>query len=527
MKKLCSLLYRELRINRRYYLLSALMPIIISALACFALYSYKETADFTETIVTLASLMVLITAVFSFAVENVHEQDIKSGWLKYSYSLPVSAHERACAVLLKFFSAVAASSALGMILVCLIHSFCGVKFGVSYAAFLAVIIDIMLVVQTVSGFFIYRSKTAEEIKKNSNYGGFLSMLIVVGAMFALLKKCGIDFSSLGANNGGAPQMNTNFLSMINNKVLLWAAPLLIVLSVCYYFSVKVAVQNAFGASAASHKNKSAAKADKKNFDITAPHSEPIGFLYKELRENRATIIAVIGVPLFALLFMTLVYTVYCLTGSSERSISALPDILTSTLSRLLMILLGFLASGALMLGIFGGGDKRLHGYYILSLPDGAKKQVYTKYVLHFAMCGIYFVSSVFTECFIGTLRWFIVGEEMMSLTAIHVGIFFFMLLGNSFRFPVMIRYGKKRGGIIFILLLLCLGAVAIVIFALLPEKIIHIITDWIMEFLKSGSIGDVMTLVMSITQFVCVGAYILSYKISLKLFKKGVEDYGG
>lgn len=114
---------------------------------------------------------------------------------------------------------------------------------------------------------------------------------------------------------------------------------------------------------------------------------------------------------------------------------------------------------------------------------GVKKFLYTKYVLSFAMCGLYFVSSYFAETLIATIRWFALGEELISFTSIFVLIFFTLILMNSFSIPMMIRFGEKKGSIINLIIVLCIALAAISVLSFIPRDIQDKVFAWLAGFM--------------------------------------------
>ncbi len=186
----------------------------------------------------------------------------------------------------------------------------------------------------------------------------------------------------------------------------------------------------------------------------------MGFLYKELRQNKKSICAVIILPFLILVFLTGIIAIASLNEENGGD-GWIVRTLTSDAIRIVSIALGFFIVSGLLLSVFHGDYKKLWAYFTASAPMGVKKFLYTKYVLSFAMCGLYFVSSYFAETLIATILWFALGEELISFTSIFVLIFFTLILMNSFSIPMMIRFGEKKGSIIHLIIVLCIALAAI------------------------------------------------------------------
>ena len=112
----------------------------------------------------------------------------------------------------------------------------------------------------------------------------------------------------------------------------------------------------------------------------------------------------------------------------------------------------------------------------------------------------------------------------MSFTGIFIIIFFMLILQNSFSIPTTLRYGEKKGNIINLIVILSVAIAAILALALIPREIQDMVFSWLAGFL-TGDHGDLTVLLLGIFPAFSVGAYILSYKISCKIFMKGVNEY--
>ncbi len=232
---------------------------------------------------------------------------------------------------------------------------------------------------------------------------------------------------------------------------------------------------------------------------------------------------VIVLPFIIQAFLTLVIAILSLSDKSVGD-DWIVRTLTSDLIRIVAIALGFLSVSGLLLSVFHGDDKKLWAYFTASVPQGVKKYLYTKYVLSFAMCGLYFVSSYVAETLVATIRWFAIGEEMGSFMSIQIIIFFALVFMNSFVIPLMLRFGEKRGSLINVIIILSLAIAAIVILSILPRDIQDKVFEWLSGFM-TGEHGDLTMLLIGLFSALSVVAYILSYKLSCKLFMTGVNEY--
>ena len=144
-----------------------------------------------------------------------------------------------------------------------------------------------------------------------------------------------------------------------------------------------------------------------------------------------SICTVILLPFLILIFLTGCIAIVSLNGEYGGD-GWIVRTLTSDVMRLVSIAIGFFSVSGLLLSVFHGDDKKLWAYFIASAPMGVNKFLYTKYVLSFAMCGLYFVSSYFAETLLATVSWLVLGKELISFASIFILIFFALILQNSF-----------------------------------------------------------------------------------------------
>ena len=89
---------------------------------------------------------------------------------------------------------------------------------------------------------------------------------------------------------------------------------------------------------------------------------------------------------------------------------------------------------------------------------------------------------------------------------------------------MMLRFGEKQGGIINVIIILCLAIAAILVLSFIPREIQDKVFAWLAGFI-TGDHGDLTMLLLGLFPGFSVGAYILSYKVSCKIFMKGVNEY--
>ena len=169
--------------------------------------------------------------------------------------------------------------------------------------------------------------------------------------------------------------------------------------------------------------------------------------------------------------------------------------------------------------LFAVDENRTCCAFAMSLPQGAKGHVEAKYyyilILNISIMFLTFVSDTITTAMLG---------GVLNNSVIIVIIFVFSLLLSAIEIPFMIRFGSQRGVAIK-------GAVIGAVFILSALYFLFGDISWLftnddpleafMTWLQSGDI----VFWLSLFPYISIAAFWLSCKISVKLFRKGAENY--
>ncbi len=524
MTKFRSLIFRELKICRKWYIIGFLSLLAFSAFVILITFFLNNLFDglpenIRKSLTEMFSMLAVLYSTVIFSNSNAFKSDLNSGWLGYSYALPITAAERAAVKLICFIGTQAISMLLGIACAFIINTVAGAQFQIGYVVLQFIVLDLLLLSKIITDFFALRARNTDEYKKMQDKGGLVCLASLVLVALVVLKCVGFDFGALLKQDSSEP-LYFDIISMLTGEMLFLIIPLTLALLALHFAVIYHHLQYAFPGGAKIKRAKVKAEA---SINLTAPHSEPVGFLYKEIRQNSKSILAVILLPFIILVFLTLCLAIVSLSEKYGGD-NWILEMLTSDAIRLASIAIGFLSVSGLLMSVFHGDDKKLWAYFTACLPMGVNKFLYTKYVLSFAMCGLYFVSCYVAETLIATISWFALGEEIMSFTGIFIIIFFMLILQNSFSIPTTLRYGEKKGNIINLIVILSVAIAAILALALIPRDIQDMVFAWLAGFL-TGDHGDLTALLLGLFPACSVGAYILSYKVSCKIFMKGVNEY--
>ncbi|MGN1135918.1 MAG: ABC-2 transporter permease [Oscillospiraceae bacterium] len=251
-----------------------------------------------------------------------------------------------------------------------------------------------------------------------------------------------------------------------------------------------------------------------------------GLLYKELVLNRKS--------LFALAFVDmLIYVIlFFLFGSAVKesvfepsSYSDAADIFSCIYALLIFIFVLIIQPQ-----IFSTDESKRWGAFISSSPAQESGQIYSKYMFSFVMLIVSYIWSYFAEGIFDAALSVYYGFENDSVLSLNVSfaMVFAVLLLSAVEFPFYVRFGSKIGssvkmGIFFGIIMLA------AVYLLFGDLSVFGSLDSLWEFLSGvingEAFGDVAIFVLSLCALGAFGLYILSFKISCRLYMKGVENF--
>ncbi|MBR5513449.1 MAG: ABC-2 transporter permease [Ruminococcus sp.] len=514
MTKLRSLLFRELKLTRKTNILMFFLLIVMSGFYTVGIYAVKndpESGNMAEIMVLMLSSVLSVLCSMPGLMQNESfVKDINSNWLRYSYTLPVTSKERAVVkVLHKNGGVIILMLLFYLPAVALFCHIAETEFLGTYVTVYALVYAAMMLVGMLSSFFTLSARSVDEYKKQSTRYGLTSLVVLIIAALIFYKKIRSVF-----NNYVGIELDKIY-NFINASWLIWLIPLIILLNIADYLVIKNRMKSAFS-------DISVKKKAEITEAISDTHDYPTGFFYKELKQNRLSIVLVAILPLLiTVLSLGMMYTV---SLSEEISFkSALADGEWKLLHYICIVLGVFFAS-SLIMNVFSGDDNKLWAFFAASTPDGVKRFMYNKYVLCFAMTGLYMVMSIFSENLYDTIKFIITGKESSNITTVFIIIFYMLIFFNSIDIPLMFRFGQKKGSIIKTTAMLVIAIVAVIIWENIPyewQDAIFYAVDGVLK----GQASDEMLLITPICILLCLAAYPMSYNISCKLFMKGVNNY--
>lgn len=232
-----------------------------------------------------------------------------------------------------------------------------------------------------------------------------------------------------------------------------------------------------------------------------------GLIYKEWKQNRWYILSMIlcgTAPLLTLFFLKGEITD---TGSID-------------LFRTVGLVIGFLAAGALQIMVLRGDDRKLFGYWITTTADGYRGFLRVKYEIIFAMIVLFFTSTRLFDDGYCAIAADMGLTEINPVSGIAMPIVFVQILLRAVDIPFTYRFGSKKGSIIKLIYMVA-GTLLITVLLLLNPSI----CEGIVNLFNNAFSGNTGSLIISAALVAILALYYLSYRVTCKLYLKGVEQY--
>lgn len=231
-----------------------------------------------------------------------------------------------------------------------------------------------------------------------------------------------------------------------------------------------------------------------------------GLVYKEWKQNRWYILSMIVcgfAPLIVLLIM-------------HDEIKDIGD----TPIRIGGLIAGFLAAGALQMLVLRGDDRKLWGYWITASADGYKGFLRVKYEMIFGMIVLFMFSvQLMDMCFIAVAA-DMGTSDAMQISGIALPLCFVQILLRAVDIPFVYRFGSKKGSFVKMICLIVLTIILLALLILNTDRY-----DTIIAMCKKVINVQNSSLILSVGLVVCLALYYLSYRITCRLYLKGVEQY--
>ena len=253
-----------------------------------------------------------------------------------------------------------------------------------------------------------------------------------------------------------------------------------------------------------------------------------GTVYKELVQNRFFLLCGLFLP-------PLVYAAAVLMGLIMKAGAGFTwtDFLSGFLAdgvlfRIVPVVLLAAYFGMRMMaaGVFSQDESKRKSVMMAAVPDGTARQIYGKYVAVFMACALFYVSALFTDSFFGWIVFRVTGEMPLNMNSLLILMLFVQMFLRSLDMPFLVRFGSKYGKYVLILTYILAAIVIMITILYVPafENIIEVIWDWCSR-LMNGELEEEAQFIVSAFPVAAIAAYLISYRISCRLWLKGVANY--
>ena len=173
---------------------------------------------------------------------------------------------------------------------------------------------------------------------------------------------------------------------------------------------------------------------------------------------------------------------------------------------------------------FEPDERKKWADFITSSPQGTTGQIGAKYyfVLILAILGLFWctiLENIYAVVF---------PEVQLSVGNLCITFFYIQLLTVSIEIPFVVRFGSKVGSMIKALTLI-LVILVVVVYALFGDLSIFgsidSFYDWLLNLISGNSKSDILLYISAIFPYLSIALFYLSYRISCKLYLRGVEEY--
>lgn len=246
----------------------------------------------------------------------------------------------------------------------------------------------------------------------------------------------------------------------------------------------------------------------------------LGLIYKDIIANKKTfLLMLIG---FAA-FNTWPFLPALVSEDFSSAMRSFPAMFQGLF--LLMTISSFYLTGMIEDGFMVQDESRKWAYFIASTEDGVKRLVGSKYML----CVLLTMATGYTCILCNKMAFDLLGDEIPDLQIIIISLFYIQMICRAFSYPFIFAFGAKIGGSAKSVALLVIVAAGLT-YLLFGD--LSFITDHSDELWDKffGLLTD-MTQSWKISMALYIGClvtpviYWLSYKLSCKVYMKGVERF--
>lgn len=515
-KKTKALLFREFRLSKKSIIITLCLCLGFSLIYSVPfIYKLTDPAVFEgfDIRIIIGQMIYLLPVMWilpasggsTTGMEDVLKKDADSGWLIYSYTLPITPRERADVRFGRRMVLITAAAVMSVICVIILCAMSGCPYEPEMICPVFITLAFALVNMCITEYFILSARIMEEMKKAYTKAGFITMALMAGIIAAV-------FAALNSYIKSDAMSDEIIISMPMPP--LWTLFISLPVSAAAAYAVYRIMLDRMSSAYPI-----AAAAKEKSFsDNMEAKTITSGYVYMQIARNKKPLILSALMPLMMKTLFTAAYTCFSLLDSEfdEKLIFSVP-------MRILAAVLSVVIVSAFTSSTFEG-DKKLWSYFVCASPQGVRGYLYSEYLVCIAMAALATVGGVFAENLFDTVSFLVTGEEAASLSSIYIEGFFVFLLIAAADIPLMIRFGPKKGSYIKTIAGIALAIIGTAVIASENEGVMELIAG-IYRFISGEETNDALLLIITAFPLCGILACAASFFVSKKLYMKGVNDY--
>lgn len=177
-----SLVFREWKLSKKHYILRTVIFALLSTLFLLTTYSMGKEADQGKSSVDgflfiMAYFIGIVAAVIVAEDNGVYKADVKSGWLNYSWTLPITAFEKAMSKYIFKGGLVSVGMITTVMVIAGMYALCGGNFNIQSTYLFFIVVDAVLLYDLVRQIIIMHAVDVKSLKKMGNIAGIILAVI--------------------------------------------------------------------------------------------------------------------------------------------------------------------------------------------------------------------------------------------------------------------------------------------------------------------------------------------------------------
>ena len=525
MKCFFAMYKREFRISRKSDVLRVLLGLGLLLFFWLIMVTLKSDALMDETIMesnrdAIKSFPLVISFILMYLFHltnttgNNHKSDINSGWLNYSYTLPIASSARCGALFLYRLTLTFIGFMISIVNEIATAVLWDRDFNTSilvYPLLFAVLITLIFLPKD---FFLFKARNGEEYKKQEMLGNVFSVAVMLIAFYILMKATGFDFFEFLNNE----EYQSPSLPSFGVSALAWALPLFAATCAIDYYILYDRLKNSYNTAA----EQTADNGKEACYSVNTSTDSPKGFVYLFLSQNKTPILLGLAIPFACILLPFISNGVDVIIR--DKSVKTMFNSSSSVPVLIAMYIIGYMGINVVTGLVFGSDNKKLFAYFVASTPGGVKDYVRKKYLICLGI-NLAFHAGFYTAFMIlATVNYFVTGTVISAYAPVYLSGIFLMLFHMSTEIPLMFRFGVKKTSIIKLIGFISLMIILTIAFGFCSEDTQERIMSGILQIF-SGNISKSLKLVLALLPFPIVILFLSSVKLSEKIYLKGAEVY--